>query len=145
MAYDNIYYDTISSYYIDIINKELTGKNIIFSHQYIRDIDNDFDREYGFITNWIIGIICIEKIKGEYIFNVFETDIRTSGANPHYIENFITFPHKQIVKLLELNTMSMKSQYIRLFKLYYITAKESKDKILIKQIEKINLKLHSKN
>jgi hypothetical protein len=135
MAYDNIYYDIISPSYIDIINQELTGKNIIFSHQYIRDIDNDFDREYGFINTWIIGIICIEKTVTDYIFHMFESDTRSSGAEPHYIEKFITFPHKQIVKLSEIISKDLK--YNRLFELYYMTAKESKDKILINKIKKI--------
>ena len=142
-SYDDIYYDSITTTYMNLIIDELKGKNIIFIHQYIRDIDNDFDREYGPINSWIIGIIFIEKTKDDYHFHMLETDTRSSGADPHYIENFITFPNKQIVKLSEL--ISMKSQYIRLFKLYYITAKESKDKILIKQMEKINLKVHSKN
>ena len=132
-SYSDIYYDTISTTYKNLIIDELKDKNIIFIHQYIRDIDNDFDREYGFINSWIIGIIFIEKTKDDYYFHMLESDTRSSGAEPHYIERFITFPHKQTVKLSE-----MKSQYRNLFKLYYITAKESNDKILINEIEKLN-------
>lgn len=131
--YDDIYYDSITPNYMNLIVDELIDKNIIFLHQYIRDIDNDFDREYGPINSWIIGIIFIEKTATDYIFHMLETDKKSSGAEPHYIERFITFPHKQTVKLSE-----MKSQNRNLFKLYYITAKESNDKILINEIEKLN-------
>jgi hypothetical protein len=137
--YDDIQYDTISSTYFDLITDEMKNKKIIFIHQYIRDIDNDFDREYGPINSWIIGIIFIEKMKDDYIFHMLESDTRSSGAHPHYIERFITFPNKQIVKLSEI--MSNDSKHSGLFELYYMTAKESKDQNLINQMQKISQKI----
>jgi len=139
--YDDIQYDTISSTYFDLITDEMKNKKIIFIHQYIRDIDNDFDREYGPINSWIIGIIFIEKTTTDYIFHMLESDTRSSGAHPHYIERFITFPHKQIIKLSEIKSTSNDSKQSGLFELYYMTAKESKDKNLINQMQKISQKI----
>jgi hypothetical protein len=139
--YDDIQYDTISPTYMNLIKDDMKDKKIIFIHQYIRDIDNDFDREYGPINSWIIGIIFIEKIKDDYIFHMLESDTRSSGASPHFMERFITYPHKQIVKLSKIISMSNESNHSGLFELYYMTAKESKDQILINQMEKISQKI----
>jgi len=144
-SYNDVYYDPITPIYRNLIEDEIKEKNIIFIHQYIRDIDKDFDREYGYIYTWIIGIICIEKLEDEYIFHTFETNMQDAMSEPYYIEKdylnpsnqeFIIFSNKYSITLSSLLSEPINHYYFgNNWWLYYTTAKLSEDEILINKMK----------
>jgi len=141
-------YSNIFEKNLETVSKDLIGKDIIYSTQYISNDETQIDGD-GPQSSWQIVFLCIEKTNDDYIFHLFESKFLNAYSYPYLtvINEFHPFTQKlSYLKEREM-TISEKStneinSYIEMFNNHYSYGIQCSDQILVNDLKKISHKIN---